>query len=625
MIDSGLTWTPHPVHPIVEIVGYTGDGRFDCVVGTRRQPMTPAQVAEYWSIRENGIRLERDEPLFHGFEPQHWKDADALLEEYNILCIFGGNQASKTEYLLKRSMQELATKENWNTLLLQNNELSSKQLHQKTCWKYMPKEWKTGKRRRGSEGNISYDPKTGFADNIFTTDLGGTCIFGNYGQDLSKYEGLQFNKIGPDENMPLLWFEALKRGLSTRGGNMVWAFTPINGMTPAIASQVNGARTVKSLPVDTRLKGMEDPTERHVKDCPPGHMPYIAVRDEVAIIYFHSILNKFGDYENLRGFYGNKSKSETERRFFGFARKLQRVSFPKFGDAHIKPHAALMARIAEQPVTRYHFMDPAGARNSFMIWVAVDGDGRHYIYREWPDVPRYGEWAVASENPRLWDGEPGPAQTGEGLSVRSYKRIILTEEGWNFDRASGWIKKLAAAAGKAAREIAEKCEKLMPADRAREIAAQTEDIFMRYVDPRAGRNQTIGDRDDGSSIIARFEEEQVAKDGSGVIDGPAMDFTAAPGFQEGKGIDGDDSEGKQGINDLLDYDESEKITRGINEPMLLISNECQNLIWAFQNYTGNDGQKAACKDPIDCARYMATADLQHVDNRHMVAFEGGGY
>lgn len=593
MTELPLKWTAHPVHPVAEVIGPCAEDptKFLCRVGQRMVVMSPAELAEYWQTREEGIIREREEPLIYGYEPQHWHDADALLEEYNILCIFGGNQASKTEFLGKRTMELLAAKEDWNALMLQNNELASKQLHQKLLWKYMPKEWKTGKRRRGSEGNIGYDPKTGFADNLFTTELRGTCIFGNYGQTLDKYEGLQFNWIGPDENMPLKWFEALKRGLSTRRGKMVWAFTPISGMTPAIAALVTGARTVRSLPVDRTLKGMEDLTMRHVPDCPPGHMPYIAVRGEVAIIYFHSVLNAFGDYENLKSLYGHKSKEESERRFYGFARKLQRVSFPKFGDVHIKRHADLMARVGEQPVTWYHLADPAGARNMFQIWVAVDGDGRHYVTKEWPDVVRYGEWAVPSENPRLWDGEPGPAQTGSGLSVRAYKKIILEEEGNKFREGAGWMM----------------CG--LP-------------IFMRYIDPRAGKNQTTGENDGGTCIIDRFAEEQVARDGSGVVEGPSLHFTPAPGFREGKGIDGDDQEGKQGINDLLDYDETEPITRGINEPLLLISDECQNLIWALQNYTGNDGDKAASKDPIDVLRYAATAKLEYVGAG--CAVSGGG-
>jgi hypothetical protein len=53
-------------------------------------------------------------------------------------------------------------------------------------------------------------------------------------------------------------------------------------------------------------------------------------------------------------------------------------------------------KIPEQ-VTRYMFTDPAGARNWATLWVAVDKHRNHYIYRDWPDLASYGEWATPSE------------------------------------------------------------------------------------------------------------------------------------------------------------------------------------------------------------------------------------
>jgi len=583
---SDLIWAPHPIHPTPVIVSRSG-AAFVCRVGERSVLMTPDQLAEYWAARENGIRMERERPLTHGYEPWHWPIVDDLLTRLNIVCIFGGNQAGKTEFALKRGMQRLANEENINVLFLQNNELASKQLHQKTVWKYMPPEWRSLKRSKGNQrGNISYDDKNGFGDNVFTTPLGGTAIFGNYGQALDKYEGLQFDLIVADENLPLKWFEALKRGLSTRRGKMLWAFTPIDGMTPAIAEVAAGARTLRSLPVDPELL---DPTMRHVDDCPPGEMPFVAERNGVGIVYFHSVLNAFGDFANLKSLYGHKSVDVRERRFYGFARRLSRVLLPKFGANHIVPHAELMGRISGARVSRFQIMDPAGARNMFMLWVAVDSEGRHFVYREWPDVPSCGEWAVASEDPRRWDGDAGPAQPTLGYGVLEYKGMILRLEGNVWDKG-GW-----------------------------EMSGEV--IDERYVDPRSGAAQSIAERDGGSSLIDRFADEQVDREGK--VTGPALDLRAAPGLPENEGIHGN-QEGVQGINDLLSFDESEPVVALLNEPRLFVSDACENLIWAMQNYTGNDGAKAACKDPMDCLRYLATADLEYLENGGVMV-SGGGY
>jgi hypothetical protein len=586
--------TLHPVYPIPEIVSQSADGaEFVVNVAKKGDPprhisCTREELVARMQEREVVIRKALDDPLRYGYEPQHWRDADALLEETDhTLCVFGGNRAGKSTWGLKRAVQLLVEAERpVDVLLLQNNELSSNQLHQKVVHSFLPMEWRNLNRKSG--GNIRFDPKTGFSDSIFTTPRGGTCIFGNYGQDLEKYEGLQFDMIVPDENMPLKWYLGLLRCLSDRSGKMPWLFTPIDGMTPAINEVAGGARTIRSLPVDPDLL---DPTIRHVDDCPVGEMPYTAKAGSVRIIYFHSVLNPFGNFANLKSLYGNKSREVRERRFYGFARKAARVAFPQFCDAHILPHADMVARMAAVPVSRYHIMDPAGSRNMFMLWLAVTADNQHFVYREWPDEVRHGEWAVPSEDARKWDGAPGPAQPSLGMTITDYKRMILFEEGNKFSSASGW-----------------------------EMTGEV--LTGRVIDPRSGNAESIADRDGGSSIINRFEEEMI--DPNGIVIGPTMIFDSAPGLPEARGIDGD-TEGVQGINDLLGFNSEEPIVKFINEPKLFVSDQCTNLIWALKNYTGNDGGKAACKDPIDCLRYAVTSRLEHLDEELLMGRAGGRY
>ena len=71
-------------------------------------------------------------------------------------------------------------------------------------------------------------------------------------------------------------------------------------------------------------------------------------------------------------------------------------------------------------------IDPAGARNWFMLWCRVDTQGRLYIYREFPDET-YGEWALPCDRP---DGKPGPAQrAGAGKGIQEYCQMIMDLEG----------------------------------------------------------------------------------------------------------------------------------------------------------------------------------------------------
>jgi hypothetical protein len=72
------------------------------------------------------------------------------------------------------------------------------------------------------------------------------------------------------------------------------------------------------------------------------------------------------------------------------------------------------------------------------------------------------------------------------------------------------------------------------------------------------------------------------------------------------------------INSLMDYDKikaigefSEKMS-GINEPKMLVSEKCPNMIFALKNWTGEDGLHGACKDPIDILRGWVLSRLGYV-------------
>jgi hypothetical protein len=103
----------------------------------------------------------------------------------------------------------------------------------------------------------------------------------------------------------------------------------------------------------------------------------------------------------------------------------------------------------------------------------------------------------------------------------------------------------------------------------------------------------------------------------GILEGPALDFHAAAGLREDEGI--------RVIQDLLSYDRKRPITALVNEPKLYVTSNCANTIWALKNYTGHDGEKAACKDPVDCLRYMATAKLEYLDPAREISRGGGAY
>jgi hypothetical protein len=298
-------------------------------------------------------------------------------------------------------------------------------------------------------------------------------------------------------------------------------------------------------------------------------MPYIVqgARPGVAAIFFHSIMNPFGGYEQIKTLCANKPADYTERHAYGWTRETAHRALPLFGGWNVIPPEKLPIR-----ATNYHFTDPAGSRNWATLWVKVASGNPTslFVYREWPDLPRFGEWATPSDDAKKFDGTPGPAQTGLGLGVDGYRKLFLKEEGGEI-------------------------------------------IHERFVDPRAGRNAQVAVKG-GTCLIDMFAKASL-NEKTGEVTSPAMIFTPASGIHIDDGI----SE----VNTLLEWDVTQPMMWPINSPRLFVSERCHNLIWAMRNWTGKDGEDGASKDWIDLLRYMATACLRYIDPKKQPAATWG--
>jgi hypothetical protein len=568
---SALTWTPHPV----------------LAIPTQAQCLANGEqwTFDLFTKRERLIALEREDPFRHGFELETWKEGRELIEELNLFIILGGNGAAKTWFMAKDGVRNAIEGKDRMILFLHESEPSSIRIHQKAVYHFLPRELRPtddNKVKRGVVQKIKYSVATGFSDNNFVLPNGSQVVFGSYKQDISDYEGDGWFRVYADENLPLAWLRTLLYRLPRRGGKLIWGFTPIRGITPAIKHIATGAATLKSeraelLPETHRVK--------EGQDWPAGHMPTLqrCVQPKTVIAYWPTKKNPWSGYEAFRELLSTKTTEEIERRAYGFARNTATTLFPKFGAVHIIEPDQI-----PQDGTDYHVLDPALARNFFMLWCRVDRDERRFIADEWPDFETYGEWAVESEQPNRFNGDPGPAQDRLGWGTTEYKRLILTREGavWNAERGE-W-----------------------------DFTAWREPE-RRFIDPRAGAAEQLADEEGDSSIIFRFSEENVDREGR--LAGPEMALEPAMGKDEREGI--------EAITDLMDYNPAQPVTRYTNEPRLYISSRCVNLIWAIQNYTKRQGavRDEACKDPIDTLRYLSTEDLPYIPRGHTSQTAPRGY
>lgn len=506
------------------------------------------KVVEILNLREDKILAEKLDPYRHGFDLPHWKEADELLKENNEVLILGGNRASKTEWAAKRVVQTLINKSDARVWCLHTTNQSSIQMQQNVIYKYLPSEYKELKKNKVQ--NVQYTQKNGFSDNTFILPNKSQCFFMNYAQKRDVIEGGEVDLIWCDELVPLDWIETLRYRVVTRSGKLIVTFTPITGYSSVVKEFVSGSKILEHKPSPLL------PDTINVTGCPRGTMPYKAkshVRP-AAVMWFHSELNPYNPFEQLKKTLMGKKSYEIKIRAYGWADNISGSQFPRFN-----PQSSVIKKEqVPNEGTNYMVVDPAGARNWFMLWMRVAEDGSMYVYREFPDSSD-GEWALPSAEP---DGKAGTAQrSGAGRSLADYKALILSLE-------------------------------------------DGEEIWERYIDPRAGGSKTITD-DGGITLIEMLDDGDIP-----------MHFQPSAGVRIEQGV--------ALINDGFAYDMNYEVSP-LNKPKLYISEDCQNLIYCLKEWTGQDGEKGATKDPIDCLRYLMVMNPEHNNNKTLKGYGGGSY
>ena len=509
---------PHPVYPLPSYEDSQRD---------------PEAVKAYLLKRNQLIELEHQDPWRYGYRPSVWEKVEEELGQgQREILITGGNRASKSEYAGRKVVEVLEAGEKKRVWCLQTTESNSVEMQQPIVFRYIPLEYKGLK--KGQVQNISYTQKNGFSENKFILPNGSECVFRNYAQDITVVEGGDCDLIWCDELVPLSWIETLRYRLVTRAGILLITFTPIEGYSPAVREFLDGARTISW--VWAELLGEKVPK---VQRC---------VRRGSSIVYFHSEDNPFGGYETMKATLCDAPKSEIKTRAYGIPTKAIVQRFPRFRE---NVHVLEPERIPREG-SRYQFVDPANARNWFMVWVLVDARGRHFVYREWPCEGVYIPGV----------GDPGPWAEADGRKADGRAGSGQTSYGWGLERYVEELRRL---------ETGEDGER--------------EEVICRWMDSRFGNTPNLK-ADAATTVIEECAALELA-------------FAPAPldPIEEGVSL----------INSLLDHD-----TGNGKEAKLYISSECKAVIFALRVWTGRDEKLGACKDPIDCLRYMALAGLMDV-------------
>ncbi len=515
----------------------------------------PEEVLRLFEMREQRVRAEQADPHRYGTELECWKDADDILNNRAELLVLGGNRAGKTEYAAKRMAQAfIGTDLNghcpeWVNEKFKKRGINIWCLHQSNATSV------------AMQQNVfhKYLPKElKEAKRTKTTHVSWTQKNG-FSDNTAVYNGnqiwfmnyMQDIKVVEGGEVDYVWCDELVPAdwLETLRYRLVTR----NGKLLVTFTPIQGyTQVVKEFISTSRIKEWkvsELLPNNNVIGVPRGHMPYRAE----GIYGKHGCVwfhSKLNPYNNWERMCQTLSgRSTNEIKIRAYGWADQTAG----SQFPLFGDSNIFTESVTELVpdgTNYMVADPAGARNWFMLWARVDAYGTIWVYREWPDQS-YGEWALPSDKA---DGRAGPAQrSGSGRGVNEYTELV-----WSLETH----------------------------------ADKREEIAERYIDPRSAGTETT------------------TKEGGITLLDLLMDASEPLYFQPAASVSVD--ERVLIINDLLCFNREADIDIKTNHPRLMVHESCQNLIYSLREWTGHDGQKGACKDPIDALGYLVVMQPRHI-------------
>ena len=555
------------------------------------------------AARRQSIADGEHDPLYHGWTLPSWDRADAQLKNPAVteLCAMGANRSSKTQYGAAKLWVTMLSGNprmkvgdfpaKWDGGLLNprkpprvwcfhTTSKSSINIQQRYAANYMPPAMRNLKRTRIT--NLRWTQKNGFTDGTFILPGRAQCQFFNYDQNEDVLEGDEIDLAICDELIPLSWVETLRYRIMDRNGVILITFTPKHGYSPTVKEYDDGAEVIEEIAPDPDII-TEEEVQAELQTT--GKVPLVkhCRQSNARMVWFHNQENPFTSYENLKATVKGRGRSERLMRAYGVATRLVGVVFPRFNEAaHVTPDATYRKRLSKG-ATWYQVVDPCVGRNYFMLWVCVFPDEKVLVAREWPQEGDYipgegnlGPWAEPSTHEKRYDGDKGPAQNPMG---------------WGFDRYAEELERIEVELGEEA-GLGEGV-RLEPA--------------ARIMDSRFGHTETMT-AGDSSSLIDQWDEYQDIEfqPAAGAIKRPDQEF----------------DEGVEIVRDWLDYNLDEPVGAQ-NSPKLYVHERCKATRFALKTWTGQDGKRGACKDPIDCLRYLALDDPEFLDSSAMLGTPGG--
>lgn len=561
-----------------------------------------AEVREFLRPRHEHIARQLHDPLRHGWESAGFARCRAELRRMRErvprgvlqLLIQGGNRPGKSEFCAKFVMETLVGGKDRSAWCFQQSEKISRETQQKHMKRYLPPEWRpmgeSKGLKRGGITNVRYTAVGGFTNNTCSLPNGSSFDFKFYESDKNTLQGSAQNVVWFDELAPPDWVEDCKYRLVDRNGVMLVSFTAIDGYTDTVAMFLDGSVIVEEMEAELLpRRGANGEIIGYEKvpllvSCREPHKSVVYMPTQENPVY--------GAYDVMAQTLSTAPREEVLCRAYGVAVKAYGVQFTNFDDTvHVLPEEGVK-RLLEQAhlLTWDHVYDPAGARNPFMQWWAVTPLGQRILMREWPQPGDYipgvgaekGVWAVSSHQAdgesHGKDGARGPAQKPFGFGPADMSREIRRVE----EELAAHI--VSENGGPVPKRIL---------------------IHRRMMDSRAAAAPNA--TSEGSTTLVEIFAD-LQPDPLEPGEPLALDFDKASGRQAN--ADGDNWMAV--IQMELAVPKPDDPRRAGFIPPVMIAHHCRNTIFAVKTWTGLDGQRGACRDPIDCWKYEALSEPEYV-------------
>jgi len=650
---SAPIWTAHPLVDRDPAYRALGEAEF---LELARAAGHEAALA-YYKAREQRIAVSVSDPFRYEFPLPHWEDVEKSVQHKTVTFVPGGNNPGKSWWAGSLVVRFVTRRFSWDglnspklrVLMVSQDDTASAMFQQPAVYAHFPVEWRrtneSQKKPPGFAKCINYGDKNGFTEGNFVAPkpLRAQVWFKTVAQYLREpksFEGPAYDLVVIDEGCPLPLFNSLLGRAAKLGGRVIYLLTCLNGYDQTMGQGLEGARLVKSLPmqwdwlrndVNPAIVFPELRLGEHQSDalkrmgCPPGHMPYLMqpLNPNWGIVFMWNTFNPFqppgkwrpaeagstatpwaGSVPAMFDACVGKPRWKVLVTIFGWIEKIGQLALGNFNaEAHVvrgEKRAALDAMVRAGKATVYMGDDPETQRSHAVLWLAVFAPSP-----TWPNGLKY----LFDESPRSDEGEwvNGSGERGDG-------QFVYRSTGAN------WYKKYFREREREDWNIGD--ELVVNAQRPGQAATEIHPcVVLRRGDPRGFATEestATGTR----NLFELYLEDHAAEH----PDCAPMIFVPAK-IRRASTLDLD------GIIDLLKYDEDKAAVEGgftaENTPGLLVSERCENFIRCALNYTLTDLGKAEednpHKDFIDALRYVLSGDTSYLDNEIKTQNAGGAW